>query len=179
MKVPSLLRPLHGSTTTPGELLLVYLTGIAFASLVLLSIQDRSTELAPLQVAILVLVSIDLGGGAVANLCQGTRSYWRSKTLRLRMLFLSVHAIHAIGISYVFPEVAASAAVAYLWMLATGSILMFTGNTSVPLALSLALVGAAVVQQFQGLGAAPSFLLTAFLVKLVFSFSGGPRKLHE
>jgi hypothetical protein len=95
------------------------------------------------------------------------------------MLFLSVHAIHAIGISYVFPEVAASAAVAYLWMLATGSILMFTGNTSVPLALSLALVGAAVVQQFQGLGAAPSLLLTAFLVKLVFSFSGGPRKLHE
>ena len=175
LKTPSWLRPLHGYSTTRGELLLVYLTAVAFASLVLISIQDRLAGLSALQIAILVLVSLDLAGGAVANLCPGTRTYWRSRTVPMRLVFLAVHAIHLLGLAYVFPQAAASATLAYLWMLAGGTILILTGNTSVPLALSLVLVGAAVIQLPQGLEPAASLLLSVFLVKLVFSFSGGPK----
>ena len=176
LKVPSWLRPLHGYSTTPGELSLAYLTAGAFTSLVLISIQDRLAELSQFQATILVVVSLDLAGGAVANLSQGTRTFWRSRTVNLRLFFLAVHAIHLLGLAYVFPEAAASATLAYLWMLASGTIVILTGNTSVPLALSLVLVGAAVIQLPQGLEPAASLLLTVYLVKLVFCFGGGSRE---
>ncbi len=173
MRVPTILRPLHGESTTPGELALVYLTAVAFLSLVLISIQDRLAGLSALQIAILVMVSLDLAGGAVANLCQGTRTYWRSRNTSLRLLFLAVHAIHGIGIAYVFPE-AAAVAVAYTWMVVAGSVLILTRNTSVALALALVVIGAAAIHLPQGLESAVGLLLTVFLIKLVFSFSGGP-----
>ena len=176
MRVPTILRPLHGESTTPGELALVYLTAVAFLSLVLISIQDRLAGLSALQIAILVMVSLDLAGGAVANLCQGTRTYWRSRNTSLRLLFLAVHAIHGIGIAYVFPEAPAAVAVAYIWMVVAGSVLIVTHNTSAPLALALVVIGAAAIHLPQGLESATSLLLTVYLVKLVFSFSGGPKE---
>ena len=179
LKTPFWLRPLHGYSTTIGELLLVYSTAVAFASLVLISIPDKLAGLSALQIAILVMVSLDLAGGAVANLCPGTRTYWRSRTVPLRLFFLAVHAIHLLGLACVFPQAAASATLAYLWMLASGTILILTGNTSVPLALSLVLVGAAVIQLPQGLEPAASLLLSVFLVKLVFGFSGGLKNRTE
>lgn len=174
MKTPSWLRPLHGYSTTLGELLLIYSTAVAFASLVLISIPESLAGLSALQVAILVMVSLDLAGGAIANLCQGTRAYWRSKSIILRLLFLVVHAIHGIAIAFVFPEAAASIAVAYIWVVVAGSVLILTRNTSAPLALALVVIGAAAIHLPQGLESATSLLLTVFLVKLVFSFSGGP-----
>ena len=174
LRVPTIFRPLHGESTTPGELALVYLTAVAFGSLVLISIQDRLAGLSALQIAILVMVSLDLAGGAVANLCQGTRTHWRSRNISLRILFLAVHAIHGIGIAYVFPEAAAAIAVAYTWMVVAGSVLILTRKTSVPLALALAVIGAAAIHLPQGHESAAGLLLTVFLIKLVFSFSGGP-----
>lgn len=176
MRVPTILRPLHGESTTPGQLALVYLTAVAFASLVLISIQDRLAVLSVLQVGVLVMVSLDLAGGAVANLSQGTRTYWRSRNTSLRLLFLAVHAIHGIGIAYVFPEAPAAVAVAYIWMVVAGSVLILTHNTSAPLALALVVIGAAAIHLPQGLESATSLLLTVYLVKLVFSFSGGPKE---
>ncbi len=171
-----MLRLVHGESTTPGELALVYLTAVAFVSLVLISIQDRLAGLSALQFVILAMVSLDLAGGAVANLCQGTRTYWQSRNINLRLLFLAVHAIHGIGIAYVFPEAAAAVAVAYIWMVVAGSVLILTSNTSAPIALALVVLGAAAFHLPQGLESATSMLLTVFLIKLVFSFSGGPNE---
>ena len=174
MRIPSWLRLLHGYSATLGELLLVYSTAVVFASLVLISIQDRLAGLSALQVAILVMVSLDLAGGAIANLSHGTRTYWQSRNTNLRILFLAVHAIHGIGIAYVFPEAAAAVAVAYMWMVVAGSVLILTRKTSVPLALALVVIGAAAIHLPQGLELATSLLLSVFLVKLVFSFAAGP-----
>ena len=176
LRVPTIFRPLHGESTTPGELALVYLTAVAFASLVLISIQDRLAGLSVLQVTVLVLVSLDLAGGAVANLSQGTRAYWRSRNTSLRLLFLAVHVVHGIAIAFVFPEAAASVVVAYIWMVVAGSVLILTRNTSVALALALVVIGVAVIHLPQGLESAAGLLLTVFLIKLVFSFSGGPNE---
>jgi hypothetical protein len=142
----------------------------------MISIQDRLAGLSPFQAAILVLVSLDLAGGAVANLSQGTRTFWRSRNINLRLLFLAVHAIHGIAIAFVFPEAATAVAVAYIWMVIAGSVLIVTRNTSVPLALALVLLGAAAIHLPQGLEPATSLLLTVYLVKLVFCFSGGSRE---
>lgn len=176
LKVPSWLRPIHGYSTTPGELSLAYLTAGAFTSLVMISIQDRLAGLSQFQATILVVVSLDLAGGAVANLSQGTRTFWRSRTVNLRLFFLAVHAIHGIAIAFIFPEAATAVAVAYIWMVIAGSALIVTRNTSVPLALALVLLGAAAIHLPQGLEPATSLLLTVYLVKLVFCFSGGSRE---
>ena len=176
LRVPTIFRPLHGESTTPGELALVYLTAVAFAFLVLISIQDRLAGLSVLQVTVLVLVSLDLAGGAVANLSQGTRAYWRSRNTSLRLLFLAVHVVHGIAIAFVFPEAAASVVVAYIWMVVAGSVLILTRNTSVSLALAMVVIGVAVIHLPQGLESAAGLLLTVFLIKLVFSFSGGPNE---
>jgi hypothetical protein len=176
LKIPSWFRPLHGYSASAGELALVYLTAVAFASLVLISIQDRLAGLSVLQVTVLVLVSLDLAGGAVANLSQGTRAYWRSRNTSLRLLFLAVHVVHGIAIAFVFPEAAASVVVAYIWMVVAGSVLILTRNTSVSLALAMVVIGVAVIHLPQGLESAAGLLLTVFLIKLVFSFSGGPNE---
>jgi hypothetical protein len=176
LKIPSWFRPLHGYSASAGKLALVYLTAVAFASLVLISIQDRLAGLSVLQVTVLVLVSLDLAGGAVANLSQGTRAYWRSRNTSLRLLFLAVHVVHGIAIAFVFPEAAASVVVAYIWMVVAGSVLILTRNTSVSLALAMVVIGVAVIHLPQGLESAAGLLLTVFLIKLVFSFSGGPNE---
>lgn len=176
MKIPSWFRPLHGYSATAGELALIYLTAVAFAASLLISIQDRLAELSVLQVTVLFLVSLDLAGGAVANLSQGTRAYWRSRNTSLRLLFLAVHGVHGIAIAFVFPEAVASVVVAYIWMVVAGFFLILTRNTSVPLALALVVIGAAAIHLPQGLESATSLLLTVYLIKLVFSFSGGPNE---
>jgi hypothetical protein len=176
LRIPLWLREIHGYSATAGELILVYLTALAFAASILISIQYRLAELSALQVTVLVLVPLDLAGGAVANLCQGTRTYWRSRNTSLRLLFLAVHAVHGIAIAFVFPEAAASVVVAYIWMVVAGSFLILTRNTSVSLALALVVIGVAAIHLPQGLESATSLLLTVYLIKLVFSFSGGPNE---
>ncbi len=176
LRIPLWLREIHGYSATAGELVLVYLTALAFAASILISIQDRLAELSVLQVTVLVLVSLDLAGGAVANLSQGTRAYWQSRNTSLRLLFLAVHVVHGIGIAYVFPEAAAAVAVAYMWMVVAGSVLILTRNASVALALALVVIGVAVIHLPQGLESAVGLQLTVYLIKLVFSFSGGPNE---
>ena len=65
---------------------------------------------------------------------------------------------------------------AYIWMVVAGSVLILTRNTSVALALALVVIGVAVIHLPQGLESAAGLLLTVFLIKLVFSFSGGPNE---
>ena len=142
----------------------------------MISFPESWAGLSALQVAILVMVSLDLAGGAIANLYNGTRTYWQSRNISLRLLFLAVHAIHGIAIAFVFPEAAAAVAAAYIWMVVAGSVLILTRNTSAPLALALVVMGSAAIHLPEGLESATSLLLTVFLVKLVFSFSGGPRE---
>lgn len=60
-------------------------------------------------------------------------------------------------------------------MVVAGSVLILTRNTSAPLALALVVIGAAAIHLPQGFEPAARLLLTIFLVKLVFAFSGGPK----
>jgi len=130
MKVPVLLRPLHGNSITLRELSLVYWVALTFASIMAYSLSGKPSESDPLRLFILILLSMDLAGGAIANLCHGTRSYWRSQTRTLRLTFLVLHGIHGIGIIFVFPESVVAIVVAYCWMVGAGTFLILTNNTN-------------------------------------------------
>ena len=179
MKVPVLLRPLHGNSITLRELSLVYWVALTFASIMAYSLSGKPSESDPLRLFILILLSMDLAGGAIANLCHGTRSYWRSQTRTLRLTFLVFHGIHGIGIIFVFPESVVAIVVAYCWMVGAGTFLILTNNTNALTALSLTLVGVTVAHIPSGIETTQSLLICVFLLKLVFSFSGGPSQKEE
>jgi len=173
--MPGPLRLLHGERATLRELAAVYVGALAFTLGLVIAFGEDVAGLEPLRLGLLVLVALDLAGGAVANLCDGTRAYWRSRPAGLRLAFLAVHAAHAAAIAFIFPGSASAALLAWGWVMGAGAILAlspraFRGDAT---AMALALAGMVTVSLAPGLSPAAGLLLGVYLIKLVFSFGGG------
>lgn len=176
LPIPWPLKLLHGDNATPRDLAWVYLGALAFTLAFFVAFRQTVIALDPLKIAVLAVVTLDLAGGALANLTPGTRGYWRSRPEALRLVFLAVHAVHAAAIAFVLPGSSAAALLAWGWVMGAGAVLvLFRGAAQgdAP-AMALALSGAAAVQLAPGLSPAGALLLAVFLVKLVFSFGARP-----
>lgn len=175
--MPGPLRLLHGERAAPRELFWVYLGALAFTLVFLSAFRQQAALLDPVRLGVLVVATLDLAGGAIANLSPGTRAYWRSRPASLRMTFLAVHGIHAAAVAFVFPTSGPAALLAWGWMMGAGALLSLSRGSirgDAP-AMALALTGVAAVNLAPGLPPAAGVLLSIFLVKLVFSFgAGGP-----
>ena len=173
--MPGPLRLLHGERTTLRELAAVYLGALAFTQGLLIAFGRDLAGLEPLRLGLLILVALDLAGGAVANLCDGTRAYWRSRPAGLRLAFLAVHAAHAAAIAFVLPGSAHAALLAWGWAMGAGIVLTLSARTlrGGATAMALALAGMVTVSLAPGLSPAAGLLLSVYLIKLVFSFGGG------
>ena len=173
--MPGPLRLLHGERATLRELASVYLGAMVFTSVFVIAFRKDLAALEPLKVGVLILVALDLAGGAVANLCDGTRAYWRSRPAGLRLAFLAVHAAHAAAIAFVLPGSAHAALLAWGWAMGAGIVLTLSPRTlrGEATAMALALAGMVTVSLAPGLSPAAGLLLSVYLIKLVFSFGGG------
>ncbi|MFM8374503.1 MAG: hypothetical protein ACKN9P_00325 [Phenylobacterium sp.] len=172
LEIPGPLKLLHGETAALRELAWVYLGALAFTGGALVAFREEALALDALRLGVLVIVTLDLAGGAIANLCPGTRAYWQARPPGLRLAFLAVHGLHALAIAFVFPASAGAAFLAWTWMMIAGACLTLSPRAlrgEAP-AMALALMGATAVHLSPGLAPFAGVLLTVFLVKLVFSF---------
>lgn len=173
--MPGPLRLLYGESATVRDLAAVYLGAVVFTSVLFIAFREEVMALDPLRLSLMVLVALDLAGGAVANLSDGTRTYWRSRSAGFRLAFLAVHAVHAGALAFVFPGSESAAALAWCWVMGAGIVLTLSSRTfrgDAP-AMALALAGIAIVSLAPGLSPPAGLLISVYLIKLVFSFGGG------
>lgn len=172
LEIPGPLKLLFGETAAIRELAWVYLGALALTGGALVAFREEALALDALRLGVLVFVALDLAGGAIANLCHGTRAYWQARPPGLHLAFLAVHGLHALAVAFVFPASAGAAFLAWARMMIAGACLTLFPRAlrgEAP-AMALALMGAAAVHLSPGLSPFGDVLLTVFLVKLVFSF---------
>lgn len=100
VNIPRLLHPLHGTSTTLFELIITYVTGIGMA--IAMYLFTYSLTLSIGKRLILILLTIDIAGGVIANFSSGTKAYYRQKPT-LGRLYLPLHMVQPLVLSYVFP----------------------------------------------------------------------------
>ena len=99
VKIPRLLHPLHGESTTLFELIITYAMGIGMA--IAMYLFTYSLTLSIGKRLILVLLTIDIAGGVMANFTFSTKTYYMQRS-KLGRLYLPLHMVQPLVLSYVF-----------------------------------------------------------------------------
>ena len=176
--IPGFLRELHGERSTRGELALVYGGAALLAGAIL---RFGRLELAGFEwwkLLIVILVALDISGGALANLTPGTNRYWHDRRPAWRAAFVLLHAAHPLALYAVFPEYSAVLILSWVWAaLATAAVGLFgKGSLRDPLAMLLTLLGACLLIFIWGAGFVVTFLMVEYQAKLVYGFAPDRRK---
>lgn len=178
LRIPAPLRELHGDDASLGELLLVYGGGAGVGGLVLLAGRAELDGLAWWRFALLILVTLDLAGGAIANLAPGTRAYWRGRGRAMRALFVAVHAAQPALLGLALGGPWPALAFLYAWLLGAAILLVPVRDPARPLAaMGLSLAGMAALRFFFAPGPLVELLGTIYLIKLVYGFLGADQAL--
>lgn len=101
IKVHSFLVELFGRETTRLDLLL-----ILFGSIILtITTQKMSlgSDFSLSKKIVLALLTLDIGGGAIANFTEGTNKYY-SENIKRKHLFIIIHILQPLILSWVFDK---------------------------------------------------------------------------
>lgn len=101
IKVHRLLRELFGLETTRFDLLAIIISAVSFAALTLI-LNSNSAALAT-KAIVLIILALDIGGGAVANFTTGTNNYY-AESLQKRYLFVVFHLLQPSVLIWIFPN---------------------------------------------------------------------------
>jgi hypothetical protein len=172
LRLPRLLRELHGEEPQLYELLAVYLTGLAAAAVVLLlgGLADPAVRL--WRRAVVALVALDVAGGVVACFTASTAAYYALRPVR-RRLFIGLHVLEPGVLAAVFPAAALPLSLVGLYTLGAAYAV-----DALPTAESRRLAAAVLVvfgvTVFSVIGMPRPLLLwfaPAFMLKLVSGFA--------
>jgi hypothetical protein len=100
VRVPRVLRFLHGDESTRVDLLLTWVAAIATAIVVVLRPGARPAATAWWEIAIVAVIAADFAGGAVANFTAGTDRYYADRP-RLRLVFIALHAVPPVVLAFI------------------------------------------------------------------------------
>lgn len=90
LTMPKFLHELFGKKTTKVELTIVLLSCIVISSLLLLHTSNEWSELAVWKKIFLLLLTLDISGGVVANITKATNEYYQASQ-KARIVFLAIH----------------------------------------------------------------------------------------
>lgn len=96
-QIPKFLHKIHGMTNTIPEILMPHVVAVIASICTVQLMQDNSL----LHTVLMVIITYDLSGGAVANFSKGTSDYY-SNSSRLRNIFLLTHLSQPLVLAYVF-----------------------------------------------------------------------------
>ncbi len=96
-QIPEFLHKIHGIKNTLPEIFMPHIVAVLASIYTVLLMQDYGL----LDTILLVIITYDLSGGAVANFTKGTSDYY-SKSSRLRNVFLLTHLSQPLVLIYVF-----------------------------------------------------------------------------
>lgn len=101
IRVPEVLKELHGERTRISTLIAVYLTGLVVAGGIVFQLLPAGFS--AWKYVLVGILYLDISGGAVANLSTSTNQYYRGKT-GLRIVFILLHILHPALFIVVLPE---------------------------------------------------------------------------
>lgn len=99
LKVHKSLQELLGHETTKLDLFLILLGSIALT--VTTQIIDSGNDLPFIKKVTLALITLDIGGGIIANFTEGTNNYY-TKNIKKRYLFIATHILQPLILNWIF-----------------------------------------------------------------------------
>jgi hypothetical protein len=101
IKVHRLLHELFGREITYTDLSFIFIGGIILT--VIIQMLCVGSDLTTLKKIILAVLTLDIGGGVVANFTEGTNNYYW-EDLKKRYLFILIHIFQPLILLWIFPN---------------------------------------------------------------------------
>jgi hypothetical protein len=170
LEMPKFLHELFGKRTTKVELAIVLLCCLVLSALLLVHSYSEWEGLVLWKKMLLVILTLDITGGVVANLTKGTNEYYQASP-KARTVFIAIH-VQPIILGWLLGNFLLGVTVWVFTIAATLIVVNLKGKGIQRTAgLALAITGIC----FLIVRTEPHFALTALLAfyvfKLVFSFA--------
>lgn len=169
MKVHKSLYELFGRETTSLDLLLILFGSITLT--IAAQILCLGIELPLTKKVLLAFLTLDIGGGIIANFTDGTNNYY-AESVKRRYLFIAIHILQPLILSWIFPNDFYSIFSLAIYALASSFIISIkkTGNQKT-LAATMLLIGVVLMFLFNFSSQALQLILLIYSVKLILAFS--------
>ncbi|MFC3417937.1 hypothetical protein ACFOLA_00275 [Salinicoccus hispanicus] len=168
--VPKSLHELFGRRTTKVELAIVLISCILLSSLLLFHAYDEWSDLAVWQEILLVILTLDITGGVVANVTKGTNEYYQTNH-KARLVFLAVH-VQPLILGWILGNLLLGT---IIWIFSIITVLVITRIGERRLqrtaGMASALVGLSILMLLADTHLILNGLLALYILKLVFSFA--------
>ncbi len=92
IRIPKVLREVHGEEAPLFDVVFSWVAAIVAAAIVVVRPAARPSTIAWWEVALVAVIAADLAGGVVANFTSGTDRYYAARP-RLRIGFLLLHVV--------------------------------------------------------------------------------------
>lgn len=93
--IPKFLQEIHGEKASLTDLALTYIGGLVSLMVVLVIYSQSGLSIEWWKLTLLLLISMDIGAGAIANFTYGTNLYYSGEEKRkTRIYFILAHFIH-------------------------------------------------------------------------------------
>lgn len=100
IRIPWLLRALHGEESTPAELFMTYAAALITAAIIVTRAAARPAAVTWWEITIVALLGADIAAGAVATFTPGTDRFYSARP-RLRIVFILLHALHPLVLFFI------------------------------------------------------------------------------
>lgn len=170
LKVHKLLYDLFGRETSRLDLFLILVGSICLT--IATQIFCFGSELSLVKKILIAFVTLDIGGGIIANFTEGTNNYY-SEDLKRRYLFIGVHILHPLILSWIFLNNILAILMLTVYTLISSSIVTSTKqkNTQKILAATMLLIGVILTFLFSFSPPVLQLILLVYSIKLILSFS--------
>jgi hypothetical protein len=166
IKIPKFLQELHGDEASIFSIVLVYVTGIIFGIFCFSISKDFHQDYYRW---LLAGIALDIGGGVVANMSQGTSDYY-AKRPKTRWIFILIHIIHPILLWIIFSNMNKILIIGATTLVFTAIVNAITGASNQRIVSGTLFIFNLMLLFIFKVDILPLLLLTAFSMKLIVGF---------
>lgn len=167
IRIPVWLREFHGESASLSSLVTTYVAG---ASLGLYCYVLSENSLVGWQGYLLLILAVDIGGGAVANMSDSTSAFYSTRP-KLRWVFIALHSIHPLLIWLIFPTEMSILAVGATVLAFTSMVNIIREKEAQRIIAALFMVIILIAIYLASLDNIISILLIVYAIKLVLGFA--------
>lgn len=170
IKVHKSLYDLFGRETTGFELFLILFGSITLT--IATQILCLGSELSLTKKVLLSLLTLDIGGGIIANFTEGTNDYY-SEDVKRRYLFIAVHILQPLILSWIFANNTLAILTLTVYTLFCSFVVtsIQQQNAQKTIAATMLLIGIILTSLLKFLPHVLELILLVYTIKLILAFS--------
>ncbi|MGO1922237.1 MAG: hypothetical protein ACTH14_00255 [Jeotgalicoccus sp.] len=170
LPIPKILHELFGKRTTKVELTIVLISCIVISSFLLIHTYSEWSDLTVWKKILLLLLTVDITGGVVANITKATNEYYQASQ-KARLVFLAIH-VQPLLLGWLFGNFILCVTV---WVVTTVTALFITNLSGKGVqrtaGMAVALTGVCFLIVLPDIHLILNSLLALYILKLAFSFA--------